>query len=339
MRRSLFGFFTAFLVSTSVYAADATDQSSVSSFQSFAQSKPAVDGVNGKLQVYGGAGQNNSVNISSFLGLAPLATSKNVWNGIGGATGTITVPIGHSFGAQLDLGSGAFGNSAQGSAAGHLFCRDPEKGLVGAYGDGMLMGSNVGSGVWTAASELEIYLGKFTGRAILGIQGGNYYRAELNPLEVYAFGGHPAFTVSDYFTDIVSATFYPIDDLAISVGHIYSFGRNAVIGEIEYLPPQFRGGNIAPSVFFNASYGWNNSSNIMAGIRVYFGNHDKTLIRRQREDDPVTFENSRMQASSQFRMKAQQAQMTLQNAIMNIINSTSLQSSLNLSTTSGMVLP
>ena len=25
----------------------------------------------------------------------------------------------------------------------------------------------------------------------------------------------------------------------------------------------------------------------MAGIRVYFGNHDKTLIRRQREDDPV----------------------------------------------------
>ena len=25
----------------------------------------------------------------------------------------------------------------------------------------------------------------------------------------------------------------------------------------------------------------------MAGIRIYFGNHDKTLIRRQREDDPV----------------------------------------------------
>jgi hypothetical protein len=23
----------------------------------------------------------------------------------------------------------------------------------------------------------------------------------------------------------------------------------------------------------------------MAGIRIYFGNHDKTLIRRQREDD------------------------------------------------------
>ena len=57
-------------------------------------------------------------------------------------------------------------------------------------------------------------------------------------------------------------------------------------GEVEYLLPQFRGSNIAPSAFVSAAYGWNYSSNIMAGIRVYFGNHDKTLIRRQREDDP-----------------------------------------------------
>ncbi len=35
--------------------------------------KPAVDGVNGKVQVYGGAGQGNSVSISSFPGLAPQA--------------------------------------------------------------------------------------------------------------------------------------------------------------------------------------------------------------------------------------------------------------------------
>lgn len=58
-------------------------------------------------------------------------------------------------------------------------------------------------------------------------------------------------------------------------------------GEVEYLLTQFRGGNIAPSAFVSAAYGWNNSSNIMAGVRIYFGNHDKTLIRRQREDDPV----------------------------------------------------
>ncbi len=251
--------------------------------------KPAVDGVNGKLEVYGGAGQNNSVSISSFPGLAPQANSNTVWNGIGGATGTISVPIGHSFGAQLDLGSGAFGNRPLGAAGGHLFWRNPDKGLIGAYGDGVLLGGKVGGGVWTAAGEFETYLGKFTGSAIIGVQGANYTTAGLNPFEVYAYGGRSALTVPDYFTDIVEAKFYPIDDLAISVGHIYSFGRNAVTGEFEYLLPQFRGGNIAPSAFVSAAYGWNNSSNVMAGIRVYFGNHDKTLIRRQREDDPAAY--------------------------------------------------
>jgi hypothetical protein len=282
------------LSSVSAIADDAVSSNSTSSLPMITAmtsgSKPAVDGVNGKLDVYGGAGQGNSVSISGIPGLSP-AQSQTVWKGIGGATGTISVPIGHSFGAQIDLGSGAFGNSALGAAAGHLFWRDPDKGLIGAYGDGLLLGEKVGRGVWTAAGEFEAYLGKFTGRAILGVQGASSYRAGLSPFEVYSYGGRSAFTVPDYFTDIVEAKFYPIDDLALSVGHIYSFGRNAVTGEVEYLLPQFRGGNIAPSVYVSGAYGWNNSSNIMAGIRIYFGNHDKTLIRRQREDDPKAMES------------------------------------------------
>ena len=248
--------------------------------------KPAVDGVNGKMDVFGGAGQSDSVSISSFPGLSPRAQSNTVWKGIGGGAGTITVPLGHAFGAQLDLGSGAFGNRPLGAAAGHLFWRDPDKGLVGAYGSGLLRGGKVGSGVWTAAGEFESYMGRFTGRAILGVQGSSFYTANLTRRELRAYGGRAAFTTPDYFTDIVEAKFYPIDDLALSVGHIYSFGRNAVTGEVEYILPQFRGSNIAPSVYVAGAYGWNNASNIMAGIRVYFGNHDKTLIRRQREDDP-----------------------------------------------------
>ena len=46
--------------------------------------------------------------------------------------------------------SGAFGNSALGAAGGHLFWRDPDKGLIGACGDGLLLGDKVGAGVWTA---------------------------------------------------------------------------------------------------------------------------------------------------------------------------------------------
>ena len=306
------------LSSFSAIAEDTAPDSSASSLPLITAmtsgTKPAVDGVNGKLDVYGGAGQGNSVSISGIPGLSP-AQSQSVWKGIGGATGTITVPIGHSFGAQIDLGSGAFGNSALGAAAGHLFWRDPDKGLIGAYGDGLLLGDKVGAGVWTAAGEFEAYLGKFTGRAILGVQGAGYYRAGLSPFEVYSYGGRSAFTVPDYFTDIVSATFYPIDDLALSVGHIYSFGRNAVTGEVEYLLPQFRGGNIAPSAFVSAAYGWNNSSNIMAGIRIYFGNHDKTLIRRQREDDPVAKVSSKVSSASS---KVASKVMSVQSKVMSV---------------------
>jgi len=271
---------------TNALAAEQTDTpSSVSLLPTFAQSKPAVDGVNGKLEVYGGAAQAGAVTISGIQGLSPVQSST-VWNGAGGAMGAITVPIGHAFGAQLDLGSGAFGNHPQGEAAGHLFWRDPDKGLIGAYGSGLLLGSQVGHGVWSAAGEFESYLGKFTGRAIIGVQGASSYTGNLSFYQLQAHGGASSFNQKNYFHDFVEVKFYPIDDLAISVGHIYSFGRNAVTGEVEYLLPQFRGGNIAPSAFISATYGWNNSSNILAGIRIYFGNHDKTLIRRQREDDP-----------------------------------------------------
>lgn len=285
MRRSISGLVAVLLVSTTTYAADTNGQSSVSSLPTMASSKPAVDGVNGKLTVYGGASEGNSIDIAGIPGLSP-AQYSTAWKGAGGGIGTITVPIVHSFGAQVDLGSGIFGNRPLGHATGHLFWRDPEKGLIGAYGSGLLYGNNVSRGVWTAAGEFEAYLGKFTGRAILGAQGASAYRAGLSPFEVYSYGGPKAFTTPDYFTDIVSATFYPLDDLALTVGHVYSFNRNAATGEVEYLLPQFRGGNIAPSTFVRAAYGWNNSSNILAGIRIYFGNHDKTLIRRQREDDP-----------------------------------------------------
>ena len=44
----------------------------------------------------------------------------------------------------MDLGSGAFGNRPFGNAAGHLFWRDPDKGLIGAYGSGLLYGVNGG---------------------------------------------------------------------------------------------------------------------------------------------------------------------------------------------------
>ena len=53
----------------------------------------------------------------------------------------------------------------------------------------------------------------------------------------------------------------------------------------------------------------------MAGIRVYFGNHDKTLIRRQREDDPVVVAphgTARMAQRQAVRQAQRQAQLQAQ---------------------------
>jgi hypothetical protein len=228
-------------------AEQTTMPSSVSLLPTYAQTKPAVDGLNGKLDVFGGAGQSNALSINSIGALSPYATNSSAnWNGIGGVVGTVTVPLGHDFGAQIDLGSGAFGNRANGSGAGHLFWRDPDYGLVGVYGSGIYSARAGGRTQWNAAAEIERYIGPITGKALLGAQG---------------FGFNSTYTLSPYpglpwtpnqpdrFFDKVSLTYYPIDDLALSIGHIYTKNTNGIHGEIEYIMPQFRGGEIAPAVY------------------------------------------------------------------------------------------
>lgn len=276
--------------SSASIAAEQTDMPSiVSVLPTFAQSKPAVDGVNGKVDVFGGAGQSNALSINSMGAMSPYSGSNSAqWNGIGGAVGTITVPLGHQFGAQVDLGSGTFGNRANGSAASHFFWRDPDYGLVGVYGSGIYSTRAGGRTQWNAAAEIERYIGPITGKALLGAQGFGFNSTYTgSPYHGLAWTPHQP----DRFFDKVSLTFYPIDDLALTIGHIYTRNTNGIHGEIEYIIPQFRGSEIAPSVYVKGNYGWNNSSNVMAGLRVYFGNHDKSLIRRHREDDPATHSN------------------------------------------------
>jgi hypothetical protein len=73
------------LSSTSAIAAETVPSSNPSSLPLIAtaayDTKPAVDGVNGKVQMYGGAGQDNSVSISSFPRLAPRGVPNSTWNG------------------------------------------------------------------------------------------------------------------------------------------------------------------------------------------------------------------------------------------------------------------
>jgi hypothetical protein len=55
-------------------------------------------------------------------------------NGFGASEGRWTVPVGPLMGAQVDAVGGIAGGQTFSQVAGHLFVRDPNTGLFGAYG-------------------------------------------------------------------------------------------------------------------------------------------------------------------------------------------------------------
>ena len=284
LKNSFFYIGLTTMISASAFAAEQNRSSFIeSSAENISKSKPAVDGVNGKLDIYGGASQTDFVRVPEFSGLPPLQPA-NLWKDSSGVTGTISVPLSHSFGAQFDVGSGVYGNRVMGDASAHVFWRDPDKGLVGAYGSGQYLSGQIGSGVWRGAGEFESYIGSFTGRALIGIQGQSQYSAGVNTQQYSFYDVQSIFYSPNRFFDHLELTYYPIQDLALSVGHIYSFGMNGVTSSAEYLLPQFSGKDAAPAVYVETNYAWNNAASLVGGLRVYFGNKPNSLIRRQRED-------------------------------------------------------
>jgi hypothetical protein len=221
---------------------------------------PAVDGINGELELFGGGYSQG---------------------GIAAAQGSLSIPLGYRFGNQTDMMVGDIGGSFYGSIADHLFWRDPSVGLIGLYGnyvhyDG-LGGFNLGQG----AVEGEYYLGRFTVRGIAGIEGGHGGR--------FIRGGLlDRVNVQTRFFDKVNLEFFPIDDARLFVGHRYEGGRNAAALGGEYM--FWHHGGTAASVFAEGELGEHDYKAVWAGLRVYFGNSDKSLIRRTREDDPDRWE-------------------------------------------------
>jgi hypothetical protein len=90
---------------------------------------------------------------------------------------------------------------------------------------------------------------------------------------------------STRFFDHVSLAYYPLDNWKASIGHLYTGGKNALALSTEY------GISVAPgimaSLFAEGRVGeGRNNYGGWGGIRFYFGQHDKALLQRQREDDP-----------------------------------------------------
>lgn len=241
----------AVCVPGAVYAADLPTPQN---FENRFAAAPAVSGPNGKISAFGG-GING--------------------DGIGGVSGSYSVPFGQRFGAQFDGLIGGTDSLFYGAAV-HLFTRDPAKGLFGFYasyvgwdsssttsaasfvgGIAELAGAEVGK----VGVEAESYLGRVSLEGRLGWQYGT----------IDGVAGKATFAV------------YPTDNLRLDASFRYLEGAHGMgFGSLEWQP---EGQSYSFHVGGGGSFDGDNWQ-ATGGIRVYLGAPDKTLIRRHREDDP-----------------------------------------------------
>jgi hypothetical protein len=231
------------------------------------QPLPAVDGINAKIDGYGGG--------------------ANHVNGFYGGNGSLSFPIAQQWGAQIDGGVGSFDGSGWSRGAGHLFWRDPSIGLVGAYGSyfhwngiGALTIPRIGVNVGRFAAEGEYYWSRWTFHGLAG-----YETVHLNVPNVANLPG--LLSIPNRFFDSVSASYYVTDNFKLSIGHLYIYGRNGLTlgGEYGFA----LGGGRMASLFADALLAESGNNAVLAGLRIYFGQRDKSLIRRHREDDPTSY--------------------------------------------------
>lgn len=212
------------------------------------ETAPAVDGVNVKL--------------SASTGL----TDSNIT----GLAGALSLPLGSSFGLQIDGVYSEFdSNSKAGHAsvfgtAAHLFWRNPEQGLIGAAAQYIRLDEIGGTDAYIAAAEGALYRGQFTLEGAAGYIDGD---------------------VSSSFFDDIQVAYYPTDDLKLHVGHAYVIESNYLTYGVEWGIPSRR--NTATSLFIQGDLAEGGSHQASAGLRLYFGQKPKSLIERHRQDDPL----------------------------------------------------
>jgi hypothetical protein len=189
-------------------------------------------------------------------------------HGTGFAEGTVTTPIGHSLGFQLDGALGNWQGKAFEGVGAHLFWRDPSVGLLGLYGEYLNTGvpTNVGgsdnSDLVRAALEAELYAGPFALEGRAGWEGGS---------------------IGTHFYDRANIAFYPVDNVRFAVGQIEEAGRGFGTIMAEFQPDEKLG-----ATFYAEALESHNIVSAFGGVRFYFGGPSKSLKDHARQDDPET---------------------------------------------------
>ena len=210
----------------------------------------AVDGINGKIAGLGGSYANK---------------------GIYGGLGSISMPLGCEFGVQIDASGGSFANRFLGSAAGHLFWRDPAKALLGVYGSYTYWDQVGGVRANHVGPEAELYMGRWTLQGVAGVEWGNTASGTVdNFIQTYE--------IKTRFFDQVNVGYYLQDNFKLFIGHRYLGGKHALALGGEYGIPM--SGGVMTSLFAEGRFGEGDFHGVWAGVQFYFGQKDKTLIRR-----------------------------------------------------------
>jgi len=149
-------------------------------------------------------------------------------------------------------------------------------GFFGAYGRYWHADAFSGVNLYIAAAQGALYNGRFALEGIAGVESGNV-----------ALEGFGSRTLGTYFVDVMKLSYYPTDNFKLSVGHSYSLGTHSFLIRAEH-GFSIGGGKMA-ALYARGSVSADGDASVLAGLRVYFGQRDKTLIQRHREDDPPNY--------------------------------------------------
>ena len=204
---------------------------------------PAVSSLNGEMAVMGGSYDGNG----SFV-----------------VEGAATSPVGNEWGLRGDVALGSIGGHLVGGVAGHLFWRDPTRGLFGLTG-GLVWSDAASAGtrrIGVVAVEGEHYFDQATFAGMVGYQSSDAGK--------------------DGFVGRAEVEWYASDDLMLSAGLEVNPQRDWLqrLG-LEYRP----GFEALPglSVFAEGAVGEHDYRRAVAGIRYYFG-PSATLKDKHRRD-------------------------------------------------------
>jgi hypothetical protein len=248
----------------------AADLSATTPFANFAPA-PAVDGVNAKVDGLGGS-----------LGHRSLY----------GSDGALSIPLGGQYGTQIDGLLASWGGRTVGGVAPHLFWRNPAQGLLGVYTSHTWWDQFGGIYVGRVAGEGEWYSGPLT---LQGIAGSEFGNSRTNAIITPAGTLFQTFDVKTQFFDEVNLKYYMSNNWDAYVGHRYLGGKNMLALGTEVAVPLALGRGTLATGFVEGRVGTTNSEGVWGGLRLYFGQKDKSLIDRHRQDDPPKWSLSPLQ--------------------------------------------